>query len=262
VRVGPGDRDAVDGQQTTAERSPRSGAARGLGENARGLVGYPVLAEPHDSVGKRLPLGRVANVGKDARVKDDERGTPRGLAAELRKTVSEQIALHHPGLARSRDPQGSPQMREPLRLLGPDQRLQPCPLRRICGVERIEVQPCPPDDVRHCRRHGCRRAGPTGKGGRFRLDDHRTDQCAPIIVAVEVGQQTKRIYRAESFLAICSSMPLKPQAPARCREVLAACPARRNMATIYNEERRSTRNGRICDARPRIDPCRAERARS
>ena len=136
VGVGPGDRLAVAGQHEAAVR-PR---VAGLGDRRAPLVADPDGADGTDGLGERGALGRIGHVGEHGRVGHDQRGVRRRLRGE-RGQVAAQVAAHQARRVLARDRDRRPQLRQPVALPGPDERLQPGHLLGVHDVDRLEVEP-------------------------------------------------------------------------------------------------------------------------
>ncbi len=102
----------------------------------------------HGARAECFARAEIADIGEHGGVEDHKRCVLRRLGAEPREAVAEQIALDDARPVRGRDLDGRAQIGEALGLLRPDQRFEPRDLIAIREVNRIEVEPGAPDDLR------------------------------------------------------------------------------------------------------------------
>src|SRR5438045_7335113 len=123
-------------------------------------------------------------------MEDDSRRLARHLAGEPRQ-VAAQITLDETRLVCGGDRDCRAQSRQPIRLLGPDQRFEPCHLSWVREIYRIEIEAGPPRDM---RQHLGERRGAghgAGKSGCLLASTYGSEPPSAVIVPVKIGQEAE-----------------------------------------------------------------------
>ncbi len=127
-------------------------AASDGGEGGGGLVGDPVAGQGRHRLGEGgSGLGR--QVGRHRAVEDHRRGALRNPGDHFPDRLVEITAHQVRGFGAS-DADGAAQPLQPVRLVRPDQALQPADVAVVANVERVEVDAGSPDDGRRFRGSG------------------------------------------------------------------------------------------------------------
>jgi len=183
VAVGEGQRRAAAAAED--ERPiPEVGERQARHDTGR-LVGQPGVGQVADGAGEPLPvLG--GDVGQHRGVVDDQGGPGRGLGGQ-RGQVGEQVTAvdGRRVAAGGGDRGGEPVLA--VALPRPHQAGQPADVVLAGDIERVEVEPGPPGDVRHPGRQRHRAAH--GAAQRRRVRVAAGDPVAVVVVAVAVEQQ-------------------------------------------------------------------------